>query len=719
MMHGPCGAAKPDNVCMVNGKCSKSFPRPFNDETLMDSNGFPSYRRCRDNRVFTKNGINLDNGYVVPYNRDLMLRYRPHINVEWCTQTRAVKYLFKYIHKGPDYVSAGLDKDEDGVVDEIKNYYNCRYVSACKAAWKILGFPTHYRSVSVEKLCFHLPNREVYVHDEDEPLESILKRVGVSVSMFLGDCSTQPGVVWEATYEYLTDDILYRRRLESGYEGLNLSTEQIKNIALQEIQDFLESRGRSLKKFKCMPKPDNFMEYNGNRLIDDELNYNAEDQRKENERLLAMITDEQKGVYEEILDAVLNNKGGVFFVYGFGGTGKTFRWSCLSTAIRSRGKIVINTASSGIAALLLEGGRTAHSRLPVRKPFGGKVVVFGGDFRQILPVIPHDGRSETVMATINSSALWDDCKVLQLTKNMRLLAGLSDVAAAELKAFSEWILVVGDGKVNTPNDGVVDIDIPKDLLIKDCGDPMKTIVKEVYGNLISSQHAEDFYQHRAILSPTNKDVDQINDYMLSLLPGELHTYLSADSIAPNDKDPSNKVTYPTEFLNGIKVSGLPKQCLKLKIGAPVMCLRNIDPKGGLCNSTRLIVTHLARHVIEGRIITGTDKVGDKVLIPRMFVTPPEPSFLFRMRRRLFPVTLAFALTINKSQDQSLQNFGLFLPRPVFSHGQLYVALSKVKSRSGLKILITDKSGNVQKKTTNVVYKDMFSKIFRCSLRQSV
>ncbi|XP_024004794.1 ATP-dependent DNA helicase PIF6-like [Eutrema salsugineum] len=131
-----------------------------------------------------------------------------------------------------------------------------------------------------------------------------------------------------------------------------------------------------------------------------------------------------------------------------------------------------------------------------------------------------------------------------------------------------------------------------------------------------------------------------------------------------------------------------------------MCLRNIDPKGGLCNGTRSIPTHLARHVIEGRIITGTDKVGDKVLIPRMFVTPPETSFPFRMRRRQFLVTLAFA--INKSQAQSLQNVDLFLPRPVFSHGQLYVALSRVKSRSDLKILIVDKSDNVQKKTTNVV-----------------
>ena len=75
----------------------------------------------------------------------------------------------------------------------------------------------------------------------------------------------------------------------------------------------------------------------------------------------------------------------------------------------------------------------------------------------------------------------------------------------------------------------------------------------------------------------------------------------------------------------------------------------------------------------------------------MFVTPPDTKFPFRMRRRQFPVTLAFAMTINKSQSQTLENVGLFLPIPVFSHGQLYVALLRVKSRSGLKILITDKN----------------------------
>ncbi|KAJ0433553.1 putative P-loop containing nucleoside triphosphate hydrolase [Helianthus annuus] len=68
------------------------------------------------------------------------------------------------------------------------------------------------------------------------------------------------------------------------------------------------------------------------------------------------------------------------------------------------------------------------------------------------------------------------------------------------------------------------------------------------------------------------------------------------------------------------------------------------------------------------------------------------------------------MTINKSQGQSLSTVGLYLKYPVFSHCQLYVALSRVKSRGGVKLLIVDKDGNVTSKTTNVVYKEVFSGI---------
>ncbi|CAF2108355.1 unnamed protein product [Brassica napus] len=97
----------------------------------------------------------------------------------------------------------------------------------------------------------------------------------------------------------------------------------------------------------------------------------------------------------------------------------------------------------------------------VNQPFGGKVIVFGGDFRQVLPVINGAGRAEIVLASLNSSYLWEHCKVLKLTKNMRLLSdGLSPEEAADLRDFSDWILKIGDGKLAEPNDGEAEIDIP-------------------------------------------------------------------------------------------------------------------------------------------------------------------------------------------------------------------------------------------------------------------
>ncbi|XP_057425900.1 uncharacterized protein LOC130719291 [Lotus japonicus] len=210
-----------------------------------------------------------------------------------------------------------------------------------------------------------------------------------------------------------------------------------------------------------------------------------------------MMTAEQKGVYDSIMQSVLSDSGGFYFLYRYGGTGKTFVWNTLSAAIRSMGMIVLNVASSGIASLLLPGGRTTHSRfcIPLQtdetttcnikqgslranllicakliiwdeapmlnkncfealdrtlrdmmkqedestmdKPFGGKVVVLGGDFIQILPVIPKGGRQDIVSATVNSSDLWKYCKVLKLTKNMRLRTTGSPELATEIKEFAD------------------------------------------------------------------------------------------------------------------------------------------------------------------------------------------------------------------------------------------------------------------------------------------
>jgi hypothetical protein len=139
MLHGPCGVANTNAPCMPDGVCKKNFPKMFCAETIIDRDGFPVYRRRDDGRHMKKGDVNLDNRYVVPYNRDLLVAFQAHLNVEWCNKSRAIKYLFKYIHKGPDRATVLIEENASAntttnptqitTVDEIKTFLDCRYVS--------------------------------------------------------------------------------------------------------------------------------------------------------------------------------------------------------------------------------------------------------------------------------------------------------------------------------------------------------------------------------------------------------------------------------------------------------------------------------------------------------------------------------------------------------------------------------------------------------------
>ncbi|XP_028764312.1 uncharacterized protein LOC114722451 [Neltuma alba] len=190
MMHGPCGPSNRKSPCMKDEKCSKYFPRRYAPHTIIDDDGYPTYRRRNNGTTTVKKGIQLDNRYVVPYNAQLLRLFQGHLNVEKTNQSRAIKYLFKYISKGHDHVIAGIyHNDEPGSsrpdFDEISHYLNCRYISACEGAWRIFSFDIHHRYPSVERLSFHLPEQQAVFYTANDEMPSLIDRPRVKESMFL------------------------------------------------------------------------------------------------------------------------------------------------------------------------------------------------------------------------------------------------------------------------------------------------------------------------------------------------------------------------------------------------------------------------------------------------------------------------------------------------------------------------------------------------------
>nr|XP_047141159.1 ATP-dependent DNA helicase pif1-like [Hydra vulgaris] len=348
---------------------------------------------------------------------------------------------------------------------------------------------------------------------------------------------------------------------------------------------------------------------------------------------------------------VENQHSRLFFMDGPAGSGKTFTYNYLIAEMSSRGVKSATAAWTGIAATLLTNGSTLHGlfKLPVpildnstcnvtpnsiqgqflrqvslfmldetsmipkhalnaidrllkdvcnnNFPFGGKVILFGGDFRQILPVVKRGRPAEVVESY-----------------------GEGD--------FSEWLLKLGSGtipgKEEDPFKGC--IELPQQCIIRE----NESIVEKIFGDA-----QQDDYAKRVILAPTNVDSLSINEEVLERLHGEVKTYLSADQIDTDDHNERNN--FPVEFLNSLTPS---------------------DLKAGLCNGTRMKVCALQNNYIDAEVLTGVSE-GKRVFVPRIQLAPSDSNLPFVLKRRQFPVRLAYSMTINKSQGQTFDRVGVW------------------------------------------------------------
>jgi hypothetical protein len=491
------------------------------------------------------------------------------------------------------------------------------------------------------------------------------------------------------------------------------------------------------------------------------LGYTVDGSAQEFHRLNGMLNDDQGHAMDDIkrmIDAEITEmkNGKCVFVDGPGGSGKTFLYTCVTHYAFSKNKRVCCMAWSGIAAQLLINGRTVHNccRLPLHcergevackvgpdtvvgkelatydvfildeasmvpkyafdaidkllrelhdptQPFGGVVMLLGGDFRQIPPVLRGGDLTEQWAINIRQASSWKYFKVYSLRVNMRLNQ------EPDSGAHEEWLLKVGDGRLNKNGE----LDLPDDIDYED-----DNIADFIYPAGFDFSNSDAVAQ-RAILCPKNNTSLAMNEEILKRLPGKSELYLSADEINEEDVEEEERTAeeedptliYPTEWLNEQTPSGMPPHKLQLKVGAIVMLLRNLHVSNGLCNGTRMIVEDFSEHSITCRLISGS-RTGELVVLCRMdLLSDPESELPVCLRRRQFPIRLAFSMTINKSQGQTLDKVGVLLKTPCFAHGQLYVAVSRCRNRQGLAVVAFDEEGKRIKTATNVVIKQFLLK----------
>ncbi|XP_076036527.1 uncharacterized protein LOC143022269 [Oratosquilla oratoria] len=661
MIHGPCIGYDESSVC-CNGKkndrgtCQKDFPKQCRSAIKFGNNGYPLYRR----RAVGEGGfsfvkklkgqeVTIDNSWVVPYNPYLCLRFNSHINVECSNSIKAIAYVTKYVNKGCDRV---LFTKTEGTeeINEIKNFTDARFVNSNEATWKIFRFPIHSSYPPVMNLDLHLKDENEVFFNADSSKADIKKKANreTQLTAFFKLCSVNE---YAATLTYNEVAAYFKYSIpKSCWEERKGNTHaigRIRAVTNKTVELFymrmLLTHKRGPKSFEDLRMVDGVL-YGTYReavkamgLLKDEETWkqtileiiNYTNDRKELRSTYAsmlMFSDleDQKDIWEETKDL-------------------------FSNTVRSKSKVALAVASSGIAATVLHGGRTAHNMFKI-------------------PLMEHNERKT--------------CNIKHKSELARLLLMSS--------------LIVWDEAVMANKNTISALDITlRDLSGLDIFMGGKTFVC-----------AGDFRQIlpvRAIISPTNNDVEIINEFVYNKVIGKEVVCMSVDvgceSIEGMDVQAS--------VFNSMDSPSIPPHKLRLKEGAIVMVMRNICPPK-ICNGTRVMVTNLRRNVIVGKILTGVYR-NTQILLPRVTLEATDTPVAFK--RYQFPVKLCYAMTINKSQGQTFEKCGVLLDSSqCFAHGQLYVACSRVTSHDSLIVFpgYTKKGEEYELRPwVNCVYEEVF------------
>eukprot|EP00918_Siedleckia_nematoides_P056940 GHVU01124209.1.p1 GENE.GHVU01124209.1~~GHVU01124209.1.p1 ORF type:complete len:993 (+),score=88.19 GHVU01124209.1:3246-6224(+) len=468
-------------------------------------------------------------------------------------------------------------------------------------------------------------------------------------------------------------------------------------------------------------------------IITDDLAYDRRALEARVRQTGGMLNQEQQAVVEQI--ERLHNYAGpkCSCVLASAGTGKTTLLNYLLDKCRLGGGVAIAVAISGIAASLLHGGRTFHSRFKcpldvsdglrlnisarstladlIRKttlivideismahknqldaldkalrdirrvsrdvehplPFGGIMVLVTGDFKQILPIDRWD-RSMGVQVTVKNSTVWRHFKQMELRTNMRL-----QQASPRDVAYQQWIDDLGNGRLQQTPCATVKLPEGTTAPLND-----KAAIDWVYPNFEDNFSDPEYLKQRLMVTPVHATKNRLSNMICARVPGE--ATLSYIHNAVSERYIDEYHTYPPEVMAAIDPPNFPPHELSLKPNMVVMLLRNLDAPRKLCNGRRLIIRSITR---DPWLIVASylDEPETTVFIPRIkFVVDPDLCG-FEWTRVQFPVVPAYVTTINKAQGQTVLRVGVFLDVPVFAHGQLYTAATRTRSASDIMFFI--------------------------------